>query len=736
MRSTSDLTQSSLYMSIRFIDWDSRLHCIRLVNKSPRSFGSMDNVKINISNENIDMLTIFLSDQCITSTGWIKEKHTLGVCTGFEKVDCDMMLYPKILSYDIECYSLSHGMPKSYQIWDEIIMIGTTLKRYSLNNPIRKTFILSKICNIVNDDIVTCDSEYDMITKFMSYINYVDPVIIVGYNIYGFDIPYILSRLELNLRNIPINISRDDTNTKVRSISMETNAFGAYEGTIIVSSGRISMDLLTIYIRNDKLKVRTLNEVSRIFLNQEKLDISPKDIFLSVECSTKSNIQKLIDYCIQDTILVLNLIDKSDMWITWTEESAITCVLIEDLYIRGATHRACTLFYKECLTNSINIVKIESESYIAKGGYVFDPTIGLHNNVTCVDFKSLYPSIMIEHNICISTYKDGIFVKEPKGIIPNILISLIRKRADISNRIKQENDNNIKNILNARQLSLKICANGIYGVLSTPYDHILRFSYAADEITRLGRMYVTSLYTSLTETFGLRCVYGDTDSCYISDDGISKEQLILYTNNAISYINSKLPLNIKIAFERHVDKIFILSKKKYVLIVKGEMIHKGNVSIRKDNCEFLRNMYTTILNIILIKEYSDKVLYQYIMERYYDLLSGSIDIHDLIYTCPVKSDYKISSNQYNIMIKRLKSNGINISVNDRIPYLYVVLSFPSIQGYKMYTYDEVIENNLIIDYRFYFDTKIYPTISKLMISLGYNDMVKNMNSKLHRLLCF
>lgn len=727
-KSSRNITNYKTCLKLRFNDWDSRKHCYNLIRMKTFNYYK---VTVTLLNTDIEDITLFLTDYNLDVCGWIEPQDLDNnmYCSKISRLDIEIPIYPIILSFDIECNSSNtNRMPRSYNIDDKIIMISAVYRRYLETNTTSRTFVLDLNNNITyNSDVVLCNSEVDLITKFLQYIVDVDPVVVVGYNIFGFDIPYIIGRLYLDLVHIPVDISRDKSGTNTIQISSHTKAYGYMDGTEIKCNGRIFIDLLTIFRRNNKLKIRTLDEVSRVFLNDEKIGISPKDMFKIFANPNKIDMTRVINYCVKDSTLVLDLVDKLDMWVTWTEESASTSTNMDDLYVRGVTHRASNLFYRECIKRNIIIEKHNYDRYTTQGGYVYDPIPGVYSNCTCVDFRSLYPSIIIQHNICVSTYisttdsGEHIFMREPVGIIPQMLISLVSKRNDIVSRMKTIQDYRVKSILNARQLSLKISANGIYGILSTPYDHVLCFSPAADTVTYLGRYYINDLNNRLRRDFNFDCIYGDTDSCYITRSNVcTKDQMIKYTNDAIDKINSILPQHINIAFERHVDLMFIISKKKYVLVKDGEMIHKGNVSIRRDNCDYSKKLYSDILELSLLKRYDDKAILREIIFRYNKLLSGQVDSKDLIMTCPVNKNYKSKSNQYHIMIDRLKKSNSDVSVNDRIPYLIVkTVNETCLQGYKMYPYDEVISNNYVIDYKYYLSKKIHPIINSLLESLGY-----------------
>jgi DNA polymerase-2 len=79
------------------------------------------------------------------------------------------------------------------------------------------------------------------------------------------------------------------------------------------------------------------------------------------------------------------------------------------------------------------------------GGLVYQPTIGIHENVAGIDFISMYPSIMVHENISPETFQSAPGSKDfvadqrekPKGLIPNTLAPLLTKRVRIKQRLTE-----------------------------------------------------------------------------------------------------------------------------------------------------------------------------------------------------------------------------------------------------------------------------------------------------------
>ena len=132
----------------------------------------------------------------------------------------------------------------------------------------------------------------------------------------------------------------------------------------------------------------------------------------------------------------------------------------------------------------IPVQKVDPSGEKYEGAIVIEPKRGYYKDpIATLDFASLYPSIMMAHNLCYSTlvpskreaekYGDDVeltphgdyFIKreKKKGILPIILEELISARKQAKKELKEATDPFVKAVLDGRQLALKISANSVYG---------------------------------------------------------------------------------------------------------------------------------------------------------------------------------------------------------------------------------------------------------------------------------
>jgi len=410
----------------------------------------------------------------ITSCGWIKFKGKLNPYKEsrreFEynvryndleelKDSINMpIIRPRYVSFDIEAYSQSNNsMPRASNPHDAPFQIGITVVDHDKSV---KKYLLS-VGNLVlrdNTEFINCPDEKCLYRKFAELLTEIDPEIIIGYNIIGWDFPYMIKRAKSNLSESP-NMEDfsnfgciDGIKAKVEKVAWTSSAYGKREYEFLDAKGVLIIDLLPYIKANYKLNNYRLETVCSEFLNNTNKDpIPPKAIFESYRYYLRStqitkkektldevcselrvnNFDEIIsignkklsivgDYCVQDTHVVYVLFEKLNIWFSLVESAAANNVGIFDVVNSGQQLKMYSQLFQYCYHNGI---LPNSGAYIAtnehySGAYVCDPIKGLHKNVGSFDFASLYPTIMMANNIDYTKLVkdkmiDGILVKDP-----------------------------------------------------------------------------------------------------------------------------------------------------------------------------------------------------------------------------------------------------------------------------------------------------------------------------------
>lgn len=329
--------------------------------------------------------------------------------------------YPTMLSFDIETYSSNHKAMPNMDNPDHVCYMVSCIFQRVNDKSSRKNYIIviGDSDEIPNSTIIKVKNEKELFQEFINLVNELDPIIMTGYNIFGYDYDYMNCRYKYATLEEWPNLSKLknlNTNT-MENIKWKSSAYGFNVISFLKMPGRISIDVLPIVKRDYKLDKYSLNFVAGYFLKQSKHDVSASDMFKiyelcqEAECKVeitdiaRKEMTRVIKYCIQDAVLVVDLFDKLNTWIAHIEMASITGTEIVDLFTRGQQIRCLSQVYDLATKNNFILDRkpaIELDSY--QGGFVGQPIPGIHDNVICLDFASLYPSIMIAYNICHSTY--------------------------------------------------------------------------------------------------------------------------------------------------------------------------------------------------------------------------------------------------------------------------------------------------------------------------------------------
>jgi len=333
----------------------------------------------------------------------------------------DIVARPLCMSFDLEVNSsIPSSMPKAVRPEDKIFQISCIFHRQGTKQETYEKVLLTlgepDINKLGNDiDVLMFETEHDLLLGFTNIVQERQPNIIMGYNIFGFDIPYMIDRAK-NLYCIydfdRLGMDRD-AHAREKSISWSSSAYKNQSFQFLDAEGRIFVDLLPLVKRDYKMSNYKLDTIATHFLKGVKKDpLGPKGIFecyrLGMLGGTKGKKAMGIcgKYCVQDSFLVTRLFEVLTTWVALCEMSKVTNVPIFSLYTQGQQLKVFSQVYRKC-THENTVV--EKEGYVSGendhyvGATVFPPIAGVYDKVMPFDFASLYPTTIIAYNLCWST---------------------------------------------------------------------------------------------------------------------------------------------------------------------------------------------------------------------------------------------------------------------------------------------------------------------------------------------
>ncbi len=245
------------------------------------------------------------------------------------------------------------------------------------------------------------------------------------------------------------------------------------------------------------------------------------------------------------------------------------------------------------------------------------------------------------------------WLKEPKGILPTILENLLDARARTRKRQKEVkktmgNDpqqQTLWKVLDQRQLSLKVCSNSVYGALGVRSRSYLPLIPAAMCTCYMGRVNIKLAAKIVQEKYGGQIVYGDTDSVLVHFPHCKTTQETWdYGEHVAREVTKIYPRPLELEFEYMIYKRYlILKKKQYVFSISDregnieeKLGKKGVILARRDNCNFVREIYQSTIQMVFDKDDRNDILY-YVISQIRRLMMRGVKLTDFIITQSIKS---------------------------------------------------------------------------------------------------
>jgi DNA polymerase elongation subunit (family B) len=489
---------------------------------------------------------------------------------------------------------------------DAIIQIGITVHRYGSDEIIYKGLVSLKSCDpIPGVDVRYYDSEEEVLKNWKGLMQEIDPDILLGYNIFGFDMPYIWDRAkELGIEDFGVGLGRQcDRKCTMLTQNLSSAALGDNVLKYFDMDGVVLVDMYKVMQRSP-LDSYKLDFVAHLYLGDNKNDIKPHEIFEKFKGSSADR-KEIAEYCIQDCALVNRLFHKLKVLENNNAMGNVCLVPLSYLFMRGQGVKIFSLVAQFCKDKNYAIPvlrgfhekSLDEESDGYEGAIVLNPKEGMYleDAITVLDYSSLYPSSMIERNLshdcyvsdpkydnlpgvdyCTVSYDlyEGVgdkkvkvgekhckFVQLPegeKGLIPQILMKLLKQRKNTRKKIEYEtlvcvdgrsfagivrekedkylvtdvekNETSVvpkdvvverketynafeKLVFDALQVAYKVTANSLYGQIGSRVSPIYLKDIAACT-TATGRERIMMAKKFVEEQYGAEVIYGDSVTGY------------------------------------------------------------------------------------------------------------------------------------------------------------------------------------------------------------------------------
>ncbi|XP_018416639.1 PREDICTED: DNA polymerase alpha catalytic subunit [Nanorana parkeri] len=610
-------------------------------------------------------------------------------------------------------------------------------------------------------------TERTLLGFFLAKVHKIDPDVIVGHDIYGFDLEVLLQRI--NLCKVPfwskIGRLRRSTMPKLggRSGFAEKNA----------ACGRIICDVEISAKELIRCKSYHLSELVHHILKTERITFPPENIRSAY--SESSQLLYMLENTWMDASFILQIMCELNVLPLGLQITSIAGNVLSRTLMGGRSERNEYLllhaFYEnDFLVPDKQFNKKNQQTVVADdqdmdtdqnknkkgrkkaayaGGLVLDPKVGFYDKfILLLDFNSLYPSIIQEYNICFTTVHrtttNGQNTKEGEdqdeipelphsdlemGILPREIRKLVERRRHVKQLMKQPDLNpDLYLQYDIRQKALKLTANSMYGCLGFSYSRFYAKPLAA-LVTHQGREIL--LHTKeMVQKMNLEVIYGDTDSIMINTNCNNLEEVFKLGNKVKSEINKSYKL-LEIDIDGIFKSLLLLKKKKYAALIveptgdgkyttKQEL--KGLDIVRRDWCELAKMAGNYVISQILSDQPRDTIvenIQKKLMEIGETVVNGGVpvsqyEINKALTKDPQDYPDKKSLPHVHVALWINSQGGRKVKAGDTISYVICQDGSNLSASQRAYAPEQLQkQDNLSIDTQYYLSQQVHPVVSRI-----------------------
>lgn len=281
-----------------------------------------------------------------------------------------------------------------------------------------------------------------------------------------------------------------------------------------------------------------------------------------------------------------------------------------------------------------------------QGAIVLDPVPGVHKNVIVIDFRSLYPTTIINKNIDIRGFNGEVFPYVVKEALDNRLKHKLKwkeyeKKAE---ECKEGGDDECAKeyerlafIEKLKSDALKIVVNGYYGANANKYYYFFDPDVAA-AITAGGREMLMKTKKYLEDVWKFQIIYGDTDSLFVKVDDafkgkdVDKHEIEEFAEIIAADVNEYVKPWV-VDVDKLIRRIIFLSdkkgrgiKKRYAYVdFDGKIKIKGLEVVKGDWPKLTKWLQMEILKKILLEDASRKDIMLFVKDVKRRMYNGEFD---------------------------------------------------------------------------------------------------------------
>jgi DNA polymerase I len=471
--------------------------------------------------------------------------------------------------------------------------------------------------------------EREILRDFVSLVQRVDPDVISGYNIGGYDIPVLLERARKEgFGDLPLG--RD-----YATFTSINERFWRLHGRVIADAWWSVRSEL-------RPKQETLDHVSRILLGEGKVEVDRGRI----DEEWERDPEQVVKYCLKDAELSLRILERLASLEKAMDLATVSKLPLDDVLNGRTSNLIDSILIRAADREGFGVpmMKQKGGTESIEGGYVHSIEPGLYEWVISMDFRAMYPSLIIENNICFTTLHPEGEIESPTGVrflskdrrvglLPRILRDLMAQREEIRRKMSEATSEEEREYYDRLQNAVKILMNAFYGVLASSFYRFTNPKIGGS-ITAFARENIKEVIRRLEEK-GNKVIYGDTDSVLFSPGVESPEECVRIGKQLAKELSGP---GMELEFEQVFRAFFSHGRKKRyagkVVWPKEELVVRGYEIRRTDAFDLQSEAQSEVLERILTKDIEGAV--KFARETIQAVQSGKVPVEKLVISRTVK----------------------------------------------------------------------------------------------------
>src|SRR5881628_1189689 len=444
-------------------------------------------------------------------------------------------------------------------------------------------------------------NEREIVEGFIKLVHELDPDIISGYNIDGYDLPVLIDRAAKN--GIPrLQLARDFSD-----FFHLGERFWRVDGRILTDVWwAVRAERLSLHMKQE-----TLDYVAKHLLGVGKHELQRRKIDEEWEADR----DKVIRYCINDADLSLRILEKIGRIEKTLDLAAVSKLPLEDVLHGRTSNLIDSILIRAADRARVAVPMMKMRGGRVEqieGGYVHSLQPGLYEWVISLDFRAMYPSLIIENNICFTTVSPQGTIESPtgakflsadvkKGLLPVILASLMKDRQDVRTKMREATVPEMREFYDGLQAAIKVLMNAFYGVLASSFYRFNDPKVGAS-ITAFARSTVQGIIGEL-EKEGVKVVYADTDSVFFESPSADRDgSLDFAKRTAERFSKGRVTMDVDKIYRRlfsHGRKKRYAGRVAWPPEMEGEIVVRGYEIRRTDAFDLQSRAQLSVFDKIL-----------------------------------------------------------------------------------------------------------------------------------------